>query len=261
MTPEQEAAYALNYGVSRGDLKPDAQREYDGQLEIRRSHNRRADSGPDAVFPALGVLVRGEAAEACTAPPGAGPPGDPVRPGPRFGWALAFSFWALTGAACSAFRFVLSTGPLQACGGYGIWLSAAPQELLPAWTGHGLLGPELFPFTRLGLASWLLALIVFPVVGSRLSKAQGPQWRPKAWAGAKIAGMVLAVLAVVSYQVPSAGDWDSMCGGSNPIDHATAPIIGWGEIPVTIGFLVLAAAMWWILTAPKRPAARPVERP
>ncbi len=53
MTPEQEAAYALDFNVSRGDLKPDAQREYDRQLEARRSQRRY--TAPDAVFPALGV--------------------------------------------------------------------------------------------------------------------------------------------------------------------------------------------------------------
>jgi Short C-terminal domain len=61
MTPEQEASYALSYGVSRKGLKPEAQVEYDRQLELRRSRVR--DAGPDAVFPALGVQVRGEAVE------------------------------------------------------------------------------------------------------------------------------------------------------------------------------------------------------
>jgi hypothetical protein len=37
-------------------------------------------------------------------------------------------------------------------------------------------------------------------------------------------------------------------------------IMAEGEFPATIGFLVLAAAMWRILAAPKRPAARPAER-
>jgi hypothetical protein len=69
MTPEQEAAYALDFGVSRDDLKPDAQLEYDRQLEIRRSQG--PPTGPDATFPALGVQVRGEAVETYAAPAGA----------------------------------------------------------------------------------------------------------------------------------------------------------------------------------------------
>jgi hypothetical protein len=194
-------------------------------------------------------------------------PGDPVRPGPGFlgafarsFWALAFAFWALTGAACSAGRFLLSTGPIQACEGYGIWLSAAPADLLPAWTGHGLLGPLLvFPLTRLGLASWLLALIVFPVAATRLSRAR---WRPAAWAGAAMAGTALAALALFSYRQPpetvqeefSSDPW---CTASSPISHVMAPMIDWYEIPAAIGFLALAATMWWILTTPARPAARP----
>jgi hypothetical protein len=70
MTPEQEAAYALDFGVSRDGLKPDAQAAYDRQLEIRRSPGRK-NVPPDAVFPALGVQVRGAVVEAFGAPSGA----------------------------------------------------------------------------------------------------------------------------------------------------------------------------------------------
>jgi hypothetical protein len=69
MTPEQEAAYSLDYGISRDDLKPDVQAAYDRQLEVRRSQVR--NTRPDAVFPALGVQVRGEAVEDYAAPLGA----------------------------------------------------------------------------------------------------------------------------------------------------------------------------------------------
>lgn len=69
MTPEQEASYALNYGISRKGLKPEAQVEYDRLLELRRSQARPAR--PDAVFPALRVQVRGEAVEEYAAPLGA----------------------------------------------------------------------------------------------------------------------------------------------------------------------------------------------
>jgi hypothetical protein len=40
MTPEQEAAYALNFGVSRSDLRPQAQAEYDRLLQERQEGNR-----------------------------------------------------------------------------------------------------------------------------------------------------------------------------------------------------------------------------
>jgi hypothetical protein len=68
MTLEQEAAYALDWGISRDDLKPNVQAEYDRQLEARRSRQRAAQ--PDAAFPALGVQVRGEAVERYAAPLG-----------------------------------------------------------------------------------------------------------------------------------------------------------------------------------------------
>jgi hypothetical protein len=69
MTPEQEAAYALNFGISRDTLKPDAKAAYDRQLEVRRSQTRKVR--PDAVFPALGVQVRGAVVEDYGAPQGA----------------------------------------------------------------------------------------------------------------------------------------------------------------------------------------------
>lgn len=83
-------------------------------------------------------------------------------------------------------------GPLQACGTYGIGFTLAPPEFFPSWTGLGSHGPLEFIRAHLGLASWLLALIVFPVVGSRLYKAQWRRWRPKAWAYAAMAGTALA---------------------------------------------------------------------
>jgi len=148
----------------------------------------------------------------------------------------------------------VSTGPIQGGPGDGIWLRAAPPEALPGWTGLGPLGPYLFPFARLGLLSWLLAPIVFPVGFAGLSKAQRPQWWPAAWTYAAMAGMALALLAIV-YQLPAEAS------ASNPIGYAyvKVPFINWQEIPAAIGFLVLAAAMWWILTAPRRLAVRPVE--
>lgn len=170
--------------------------------------------------------------------------------------AFAFSFWALMGAACSGYLFLVSTGPIQAGPGCGIWLSSAPPESLPAWTGLGPLGPFLFPFARLGLLSWLLAFIVFPVGFARLPKVQRPQWWAGAWTYTTMAGMALTVLAVVSYGLPAE------VSASNPMGYAyvKVPVINWQEIPLAIGFLVLAAAMWWIVTASRRPAARPGNR-
>ena len=58
LTPEQEAAYALNYRLPRDSLKPEVQVEYDRQQELRRQQGQL--TSPDAVFPALGVQVRRE---------------------------------------------------------------------------------------------------------------------------------------------------------------------------------------------------------
>jgi hypothetical protein len=48
LTPEQEAAYSLDYGVSRADLKPEVQAEYDRLLADRRA-GRQAPSKPGEV--------------------------------------------------------------------------------------------------------------------------------------------------------------------------------------------------------------------
>jgi hypothetical protein len=63
MTPQQEAAYALDFGVSRDDLKPEVQVEYDRQLQQRRSQPLQRFGEPDAVFPVLRVQVRGDNVE------------------------------------------------------------------------------------------------------------------------------------------------------------------------------------------------------
>ena len=70
LTPEQEAAYALDFDLPRDSLKPAVQVEYDRQLEIRRSQG--PVTAPDATFPALGVQVRGDAVQSYSAPLGTG---------------------------------------------------------------------------------------------------------------------------------------------------------------------------------------------
>jgi len=46
LTPEQEAAYALDYGLSRADLKPEVQAEYDRLLAERRA-GRPGQAAPE----------------------------------------------------------------------------------------------------------------------------------------------------------------------------------------------------------------------
>ena len=62
MTPEAEAQYALNFNVARSDLSMPGQLAYD-QL-LREGYGvARKEEEPDAIFPALGVQVRGETVE------------------------------------------------------------------------------------------------------------------------------------------------------------------------------------------------------
>lgn len=60
MTPEQEARYALGFNVGRSGLSAAAQQEYDRLL---REEYGGPQGIPDAVFPALGVQVRGDIVE------------------------------------------------------------------------------------------------------------------------------------------------------------------------------------------------------
>ena len=62
MTPEQEARYALGFNVARSGLSMAAQLEYDRLLREGYGGPQQAEI-PDAVFPALGVQVRGDSVE------------------------------------------------------------------------------------------------------------------------------------------------------------------------------------------------------
>jgi hypothetical protein len=49
LTPEQEAAYSLDYGVSRDDLKPEVQAEYDRLLAERRARPPAPSNPPQPI--------------------------------------------------------------------------------------------------------------------------------------------------------------------------------------------------------------------
>ena len=184
-------------------------------------------------------------------------PSDPVRHRLRSWGALVIPAWALIGAAGSAYLFLESTGPVQAGTGTGIWLSSAPPEAAPAWTGLGSLSPFLFPAARFVLLSWA-PVIVFLLVGFvHLSKTQWPQWWPATWPCAVVAGTALGVLAVFSYRLPPEVFSAAAPDGSVWTGYVRVPVINWYEIPAAIGFLILALVLWWMLIAPERPAARP----
>ena len=59
MTPEAEARYALDFNVARSDLSMPAQLAYD-ELVRDGYGTSKEEEASDAVFPALGVQVRGD---------------------------------------------------------------------------------------------------------------------------------------------------------------------------------------------------------
>jgi hypothetical protein len=181
------------------------------------------------------------------------------KPSARGFWgALVIPAWTLMAAASCAYLFLESTGPVQAGTGTGIWLSSAPPESPPAWTGLGSLSPFLFPAARLVLLSWAPVLVVLLAGFVRTSKR--PQWWPAAWLCAGAAGMALSVLAVFSYRLPPEVSSAAGPDGSVWTGYVRVPVIDWYEIPAAIGFGILALLLWWMLMAPERPAAGPGKR-
>ena len=57
--------------------------------------------------------------------------------------------------------------------------------------------------------------------------------------------MMLAIVAIASYRFPPTVDDSSAMG----YHYVPVTVINWQEIPIAIGFLVLAAIMWLILKA------------
>lgn len=58
LTPEQEAAYSLDYGVSRADLKPEVQAAYDRLLAERRAKVSGASTFPESIRAEVSKLRR-----------------------------------------------------------------------------------------------------------------------------------------------------------------------------------------------------------
>jgi hypothetical protein len=90
LTPEDEAAYALDHGVSRADLKPDVRAAYDGLLEERKAAPTRSWAG---------TLVPSDRPDVRAARPRAPITwqADPLRPG----WRAELWVWLFVGMLLS----------------------------------------------------------------------------------------------------------------------------------------------------------------
>jgi hypothetical protein len=125
MTPEQEAAYALDFGVARGDLREQAQLAYDRLVE-QRAH-------PIAPAP----LAQGAATPATAAPLASGPaaigaapmtvhPGQ-IRPGR--GWYWLALVVILLGFAWAAAVLVLAIVQVDSFLRVPVWGGRRPDRL------------------------------------------------------------------------------------------------------------------------------------
>jgi hypothetical protein len=109
MTPEQEAAYALNFGVARGDLPEQAQLAYDRLVEQRAHPISQAPLAQGAATAASGGPLAGGTGAIAAAPMTVHP--GQVRPGRRWYWlALAA---VLAGFAWVAVVLLLIVGEVN----------------------------------------------------------------------------------------------------------------------------------------------------
>lgn len=97
MTPYEEAAYALHYGVRRADLKPDVQAVYDRLLEERKAEAARPWAGT--------LLVSGQTRVRAGQPdaPATWQGFPPQRP-----WQVNWSVWlCFAGPCCVVVAFIV----------------------------------------------------------------------------------------------------------------------------------------------------------
>jgi len=160
--------------------------------------------------------------------------------------AILAPYWCLIGAAGAAWLFVLSTSPF---GDAGVADPFSGLQDPPAWTriSSGA-GSWIDVVGAVAFLPWLLVSVPVLILGLRcLSAALGRAiWWKVAWTCAVGAGVVLAVLIDIAFNYP-------------PPYISSARAVSWGELAVTVGFLLLAIIMWlmmWSLGRAIAPSTR-----
>jgi hypothetical protein len=159
------------------------------------------------------------------------------------GWTWLLSrLWVMAGVVNTGYFFYNSTKPFT-------W---ADVDLgIPGWSAD----PQVVQIAEVLAIAALLALPI-PVLIAGFIRFRG--WRPRywlrtaAWAGAWIAGFALMYQADVWGTYP--GSPGCPCDGMPRI--GSPAVVSWGELWIWAGWLVLGAALTWILGAPAPPRAR-----
>jgi hypothetical protein len=161
------------------------------------------------------------------------------------GWVWLLSvLWVAAGAVITGYTFYVTTKPWD------------PDLGIAGWA----VTPVAFQVTLVLAIIAFLALPVPALVAGfiRLRGWRRGNWlRASAWAGTWIAGGALQVLAGVWGQYPLHSCPHMPQTVIPPQCPFGSPaVVSWGELPICAAWLLLGAAMTWILAAPAPPRAR-----
>ena len=156
------------------------------------------------------------------------------------GWTwLASMLWVAGGTALTGYFFYVTTKP---------WTGADQSLGIEGWAAIPV---PLQVVVALAYVASLAPLIPVPIAGFiRLRGWRRGNWlRAAAWAGAWMAGVALMWLASVWGQYPLESCPD------RPLTAPQCPfgspaVASWGELAICAAWLVLGAAMTWILAVP-----------
>lgn len=146
--------------------------------------------------------------------------------------------------------------------GYYFYNSTKPFTWADVTSGTEIEGLSATPVAvqitvTLAAVAWLALLTPVPIAGLiRLRGWRRGNWlRAAAWAGAWIAGAALMAQASAWGNYPEQSCPNSYQNGLVcPIPSPA--VVSWGELAVCVAWLVLGAAMTWILAVPARRAHR-----
>ena len=160
------------------------------------------------------------------------------------GWAWLLSMpWVVAAAVLTGYGTYNTTKPLD-----------VPDLGIPGWSTDPVA-------VQITVALAIIAFLALPVPALMAGyiRLHGKWLRLAGWTGAWLAGVALSALA---------GAWSQYPLDSCPPAHRTAvptqcpygspAVVSWGELAICPAWLVLGAAMTWILAAPARPCARGV---
>jgi hypothetical protein len=156
------------------------------------------------------------------------------------GWVWWLSvLWVGIDVAASGFVFLSSTQPVTVSGDVG-----------PTWLNSPWLLDVIGIGSWLALAVWLVLAIPVLYAGIGQLAARGLGLRVAAWSGVWVAGVALTFL-LIYWQDNLPQKWTCSAGSGCGVAPYYGPaVVNVRELAICIAFLVLGAAVTWILTGP-----------